>query len=186
MKRLVAFILILMLVPSVSLAEEPQTGTVETVIQMSYILKLPDVIREGLYSGELLNGVPHGYGTFTAANSEGVNWHYLGEWENGCVTGQGGMYWDNGATEVGIFENGDLVCGEMRNSGTKAWIDSRPDEQGKTYIKYYREDETIYLEECYDAETGEMIECTLYSKNEEVFFKGMPGDGFDWSLIYIE
>ena len=187
MKKLLALFLTLLLIPSVSVAEEAPTSEIENVVKMVCIVKLPEVIREGLYTGETVNGIPHGYGIFTATNSEGLNWHYLGEWANGCVTGQGGMYWDNGQTQVGIFENGNLICGEFHyEDGSKVWLDMRPNEQGHTHQKYFRSDNTVYMEGYYDAETGELVDCTLYTKNEEVFFKGMPGDGFDWGLIYIE
>jgi len=45
---------------------------------------------EGVYTGELKDGVPHGQGSFTMQKSEsGLEWSYQGQWENGEITGQG-------------------------------------------------------------------------------------------------
>ena len=71
---------------------------------MDYVLELPDVIRKGTYSGETVNGIPNGFGVFETANSSGINWHYIGQWENEEIKGDGGMYWDNGREEIGIFK----------------------------------------------------------------------------------
>lgn len=63
---------------------------------MDYVLELPDVIRKGTYSGETMNGIPNGFGVFETTNSSGINWHYIGQWENGEMSGEGGQYWDDG------------------------------------------------------------------------------------------
>ena len=40
--------------------------------------------KGGTYSGVLLDGKPHGQGTWTHSNAE-----YVGEWKNGTIHGQG-------------------------------------------------------------------------------------------------
>lgn len=90
---------------------------------MDYVLELPDVIRKGTYSGETMNGIPNGFGVFETTNSSGINWHYIGQWENGEIKGDGGMYWDNGREEIGIFKENNLLCGTICDgTGNYAWI----------------------------------------------------------------
>lgn len=94
------FMVLLLLVSQAACAEE-----VTSVVQMEYTLVMPDVTRTGLYTGAVKDGVPHGFGVFTTTNDYNGPWHYMGEWENGVISGQGGMYWDDGATRVGEFRN---------------------------------------------------------------------------------
>ena len=159
----------------------------ESVTQMTYIVKLPDVIREGKYTGQVVDGTPHGYGIFETTNSQGVNWHYLGEWVNGNMTGNGGQYWDDGRTEVGTYGNGDLLCGYVRYApATIHWVDYRPDENGCLKVIKYRTNGTILFDGYADAKTGKFCKGTVYTREGKVFFSGEIGEGFDWDLLYIE
>ena len=114
MKRFLSFLLVLALMIPVSVHAEE--GKTEAVIQMPYGVQMPDVYREGFYTGETLNGVPHGYGVFVAINSEYIYWHYLGQWVNGEMCGQGGQYWDNGECRVGIYEKNRIILGEIHTT----------------------------------------------------------------------
>ena len=159
----------------------------ETVAQMTYIVKMPDVIREGTYTGEVQNGVPHGYGVFVTKNSSGVYWHYLGEWENGEMSGNGGQYWDNGQSHVGTFAANDIVCGYMHQSASEnVWINYIPNEHGCYEAIEYRSDGSVLLECCVNAETGNYHKGTVYTKDGKVFFSGEIGEGFNWNLLYVE
>ncbi len=93
MKKVFSLILVLFCLFSVALAEE---ADLEFASKMDYVLELPDVIRKGTYSGETMNGIPNGFGVFETTNSSGINWHYIGQWENGKMSGEGGQYWDDG------------------------------------------------------------------------------------------
>lgn len=88
------------------------SASAEVVAQMTYTVVLPDVTREGLYTGEVQEGVPHGYGVFHTVNANGVKWHYLGEWVNGEMCGKGGQYWDSGYYMVGSYEHNDMIDGK--------------------------------------------------------------------------
>ena len=102
---------------------------------MDYVLELPGVIRKGAYSGETVNGIPNGFGVFETANSSGINWHYIGQWENGEIKGDGGMYWDNGREEIGIFKENNLLCGTIRDgTGNYAWINYERKNIGRTEV----------------------------------------------------
>lgn len=65
-----------------------------------------DFEAEGQYTGQVLNGVPDGEGTFTAQNAEGVTWTYSGEFKNGQCHGKGEAIWDTGWRECGTYTNG--------------------------------------------------------------------------------
>lgn len=184
MKKIVLLSLALVLLFSFPLIAQAEK---ETVSQMTYIAKLPDVIREGTYTGEVQNGVPHGYGVFVTQNSSGVQWHYIGEWINGSMTGSGGQYWDSGRCTVGTFENGDMVCGSIHEAPSQnVWIDYRPDENGCMKAVEYRADGSILFDGCITAETGLYHEGTVYTKDGKVLFSGKIGEGFNWNLLYVE
>ena len=95
MKRILALILVLVCLFSVATAEKTAA---ELVSKMEIVVDLSYVIRKGTYSGEMMDGVPHGFGVFETTNSDGVTWHYIGQWENGKMSGDGGQYWDDGRT----------------------------------------------------------------------------------------
>ncbi|MBT9134738.1 MAG: Protease inhibitor [Firmicutes bacterium] len=65
-------------------------------------ITLPDGSR---YTGALLNGVPHGYGSSTAANGE----RYSGAWENGLRHGVGVLTFQNGTSRTGVWNRGELA-----------------------------------------------------------------------------
>lgn len=184
MKKLLAIVLVFVSMFSYALADE---NTTETVVQMTYIVKLPDVIREGLYTGEVLNNLPHGYGVFTTTNANGISWHYLGEWVNGEMSGQGGQYWDHGQSTVGTFEKNNMICGEVHTTTSKnGWYDYTPNEKGLVHVKEYRTDGSIYFDGYIDAVTAQYVEGDVYTKDGKLFFSGKIGDGFNWNLIYVE
>lgn len=45
--------------------------------------------RMGPYQGEVLNGLPEGYGTYASINEDGTKWIYEGEWSKGVMNGEG-------------------------------------------------------------------------------------------------
>ncbi|MCD8255188.1 MAG: hypothetical protein LUC36_06570 [Oscillospiraceae bacterium] len=68
--------------------------------------------RTGIYSGEVNEaGLPDGYGSFTTANSEGMEYTYTGDWVNGHWHGEGIEVWDNGQSYTGQFAS-DARSGE--------------------------------------------------------------------------
>lgn len=184
MKKIVSLCLTLMLLSAFSFVAKAET---ETVVQMTYIVKMPDVIREGKYTGEVQNSVPHGYGLFVTQNSSGTHWHYIGEWVDGEMHGQGGQYWENGQSHVGTFEQNALLCGYMyQNTTQNVWINYEPNEHGCYTAIEYRADGSPYFECCINPETGSYHIGTAYAKSGKVFFSGEIGEGFDWNLLYIE
>ncbi|WP_435892015.1 hypothetical protein, partial [Klebsiella pneumoniae] len=52
--------------------------------------------RTGIYSGDMKEGIPHGQGTFTSENEEGIKWTYEGEFKEGHFDGEGKTTWKDG------------------------------------------------------------------------------------------
>ncbi len=82
--------------------------------QLSYehlIVHLPDVDREGEFSGKVVDGIPNGDGMFTATNDEGEVYTYSGDWVDGIWEGVGTRRYesDDMPVEAGHFENGDFI-----------------------------------------------------------------------------
>lgn len=159
----------------------------ESVAQVAYIVKMSDVIREGKYTGQVVDGVPNGYGLFETANSQGVNWHYLGEWVNGQMKGQGAFYWDDGQAMVGTFENNDMIMGNVYASPSKNyWVDYKQAENGCMKVIEYRSDGSVLYDGCVKVDTGKYHKGTVYTREGKVFFSGEIGEAFSWDLFYFE
>ena len=66
---------------------------------------------EGTYTGEMIDGMPEGYGVFTATNAEGISWTFTGEVKNGRFHGQGTTVWDDADSysESGTYTDGQYT-----------------------------------------------------------------------------
>ncbi|OMJ87827.1 hypothetical protein SteCoe_10391 [Stentor coeruleus] len=58
--------------------------------------------ENGIYSGEMVNGIKNGKGKMIFINNEVYN----GEWKNGKIEGYGKLYYKNGDYYIGCFTNG--------------------------------------------------------------------------------
>lgn len=95
-----------------------QEPKVEDVVDMEYTITMQvyandgitteEIQREGLYTGQTIDGVPNGNGSFSSQNESGDTWIYEGEFENGTFHGQGSCTWDAEGIiqEVGTYTNG--------------------------------------------------------------------------------
>lgn len=63
---------------------------------------------KGLYTGDVLNGVPEGKGTLVTTDVEDGNWTYVGEWKEGFPNGQGRKEWEDGFAYEGEFVDGGV------------------------------------------------------------------------------
>lgn len=107
MKKLTALLLVIVMLLGMA------TACAETVVNRRMTVTAADYSREGLYTGEIKNGQPHGFGVFVAQNGAGVAWHYIGAWKNGLMEGEGGTYWDDGSLEIGVYKRGAMVSGRV-------------------------------------------------------------------------
>lgn len=69
---------------------------------------------DGTYTGDMVEGVFHGTGSYTWANGD----NYSGEWINGSRSGYGTYTWANGDTYVGYWVDSQRV-----GEGTFTWAD---------------------------------------------------------------
>ena len=104
MKQIVSFLLLLALISSSALAEN--------VVLMPFEVKYASGDSlVGEYTGETADGIPEGYGLFSSSNAEGTPWHYIGQWQNGKMHGNGLTVWETGAQEKGVYSNGYYLKG---------------------------------------------------------------------------
>lgn len=92
----------------------------------------------GTYKGELLGGVPYGYGTFTSEAGD----KYVGNWKDGLAEGNGTFAWANGDKYVGRFNNG-----KRNGRGTFTWGENSEwagDKYVGNFIDDYRNGQGTY------------------------------------------
>lgn len=148
MQRLVCSLIAVLLIFSVAAAE--------SVTQMNYELKIDEESRIGKYTGNIKNGKPDGYGIFATTNPNGFSWHYIGDWQDGLMHGEGATYWEDGSLEIGSYENGHFVFG---------------------YCSYDGADLMLYVAESFDRsiveeeEPAEPIVQYIGNKNSKVFHR---------------
>ncbi|MDD3024697.1 MAG: hypothetical protein PHE26_12455 [Syntrophomonadaceae bacterium] len=70
-----------------------------------------DTERIGKYEGEVVDGIPNGFGTFSACNDRNIEYTYTGEWKDGRFDGQGATKWDEEETldSIGTYKQGRFV-----------------------------------------------------------------------------
>ena len=97
-----------------------------TLTDENFEIDLSGSKRDGVYTGDVMDGIPNGNGKFSTQNSNGKKYYYEGEWKNGKWNGQGkvvfedktlgvqeGTYTDNSFTptlveriqELGTYED---------------------------------------------------------------------------------
>lgn len=92
---------------------EQAEPVVEQVEDMEYTVSakewkddgsISDYEMSGQYTGEVIDGIPNGTGTFAAS----AGWSYVGDFEDGTFDGQGTTTWDDGSynEEKGVYSDG--------------------------------------------------------------------------------
>ncbi len=81
----------------------------EPVVKVHYVF----LNYSGEYTGQAdSNGIPFGFGVFVSETTiDGEAWHYIGQWEDGLPSGDGGIYFENGNMQKGTFTLGVLTNG---------------------------------------------------------------------------
>jgi len=92
-----------------------EASAVESVTDKAMTLTFDFGDRTGTYTGDLLNGLPDGYGSFTSSDADGEEWIYEGNWADGHLDGQGTTTWATGYMETGEYKN-DYLNGEGQKS----------------------------------------------------------------------
>ena len=125
-----------------------------SVVEQDITLQMAFGERTGFYTGELLNGLPDGAGSFTTQNPDGESWTYEGNWKQGHFSGEGATYWESGFTESGWYDN-DALNGQ----GQEVWYDALQYEGGFSNSNYHGKG-------------------TLYNCFEDTVFTGEFENGF--------
>ena len=81
----------------------------ENVTDMNITLNLAWGLRNGKYTGTLINNIPNGKGKFVTQNEENETWYYEGDFEDGHFSGNGKCVWEeSGQIKEGIYSNDKL------------------------------------------------------------------------------
>lgn len=105
------------------------TSDVETDDNMTISFSYGE--RTGRYVGDKdTNGLPDGFGNFTAKKTDGTTWTYSGQWEHGHLNEYGTTVWDSGLVHFGknsddsilgyggyVYPDGRIILGELDDDG---------------------------------------------------------------------
>ena len=95
--------------------EHISSDALEAVLADAMLMGFATLKKDnGVYSGMVMDGLPHGTGTFLF--DDGTS--YTGQWVNGTKNGQGVFQWPNGTIYTGDFCNG-----EQTGQGCIRWPD---------------------------------------------------------------
>ncbi len=97
--------------PSPTPAPE-QVENMEITLQLSLLGNPAEYT--GTYTGEIVDGLPHGHGSFSTANVLGKSRTYVGGWNAGHLSGEG--RWEHTSGRIvaeGTYENDLLVSGKL-------------------------------------------------------------------------
>ena len=148
---------------------EKQEDTVANVTQMEYIVHFKDFDRKGLYTGSIINGLPNGFGLFITQNDQGRQWHYIGEWVNGKMEGQGSLFHEENHFEIkGIFENNFIDKGLSEYYWTREdvhvkWFDKEDKNNNKYFEMFYEEE--LLANGYADMKEHKVISASLHGKD---------------------
>ena len=179
-----ALLIVLCLSFSFCYAED---GSAQTVLQMNHSITLSGgAIREGKYTGETVNNVPNGYGLFESKTPDGVEWHYIGQWVNGSMSGSGAAYWNNGQVEIGEYENNDpqLVLLVPANTSAITYFDKSQNTLEETYVRVYDAKTFKVIFDGYmNNDSQAYTRGTIYNSSGKVLIEGIFGEGFSQSMM---
>lgn len=147
-------------VPTETTEATETTAAAETTAANDYVTDLEITIAfsfgdyEGIYTGDMVGGLPEGFGTFESYEPDGTTWYYTGNWVAGHMEGEGLTYWDTGWTETGTY------VGDKLNGYGEEYTD--------TFVVY----QGNFVDNEYDG-FG-----TYYDSNGEIVFEGNWTTGF--------
>ena len=141
---------------------EELENAVKNVTDIVMAIELPVGLRNGRYTGETVDGLPHGKGMFFSKNPQGVAWYYEGDFADGCFSGCGTQIWENGRREDGVYENNAL----------------------NGFGREFTDDELVYVGSYDDGVYGGG-NGTLFS-NGEIVFEGVFANGLPDELAFKE
>lgn len=132
MKRFAVLLILSLLLISLSSGGRAQGAAENVTKQITVHFRGFD--KTGTYTGEAINGVPNGTGSFTSVNDDQLEWTYTGQWKDGAFDGEGSTVWEDGWEERGLYVQNVLVSGQWVSNGTIlydgsfAWSDEEGNE----------------------------------------------------------
>ena len=112
--------------------------TPESVTDLDISLTFDFGDYAGSYTGDIVNGLPNGYGTFISYDDSFGSWSYVGEWKDGHFNGDGVQSFEDGYEEGGYYVD-DYLTGE----GWESWYGILQ-YQGGYQDSYYHGEGTLY------------------------------------------
>ncbi len=165
-------------VPTPILTPKPTSidlnAPVDNVVKMPFTIQFfefnKEYFRDGLFTGETINGIPHGYGIFVSHNSEGVEWHYIGNWEYGLPNGECACYWESGKVLQGNYSNNVITVGTFTAPGISGeWLDDYDSNGNQHFISYYnRFTKSKFAEGYSDISQHKIVEILYYDEEGNI------------------
>ena len=150
-----------------SVEDEPITLTIDFWDEASG--DLVTVTRDGLYTGEMMDGLPNGQGTFSALNEAGATWTYTGGFQNGKFDGYGKTVWP----EIGQSEEGTYVDGIFTPNTYELFQALAP----RSFISYsFSKENELFVKdnlELFPANTEDAIQSASALVNPELTYPMM-------------
>lgn len=177
MKRILLIATLLIVLCNVAIAE--------SVTRMDCTIIIEGAERIGKYTGDIVDGVPHGFGIFENETSAANAWHYIGEWENGVFSGHGSTYWPDGYVQTGIYKDFAFVSGNIYPAQDYYYtiLADSTDHDCNNAI-YYRKDGSVIYEGCIYKGFNRAHIGTFYDKNGNVLLSGTFDLFFDAEELY--
>ncbi len=157
MKRLLSLVLCVCLF---GLSVGAAATDLEVVANCTVTLDFSFGERTGQYTGEMKNGVPHGYGVFESVNLSGEYWVHVGSFSDGHFEGKGRSLWELGHTQNGMYTLDVLTSGTNVSPSTYDVSEGTFSESGFTGISKVFDDERTLLSEARYADGEEVLATT--------------------------
>ena len=130
-RRLTLFLVFICMILFATTINVSNAETAESVTRAPYTADWGGEEIAGLYTGDMVNGLPEGFGVLEISEEDGQNLrarHYIGLWQEGLPSGEGTVYWENGDRETGIFRDGVLYNGTRVKGGRETAVISGEEE----------------------------------------------------------
>jgi hypothetical protein len=122
-------------------AEENTGESLNCSIELYNYSSMQYITREGQYTGEVKDGVPNGYGTFSITNSKGNEYTVSGTFKNGKLDGSSLVLF-NDHYEIYESENGKFIKVTIFDNGV---IDENILKDNILYENYIPDENNKYL-----------------------------------------
>ena len=141
----------------------------------------PNWVKGTIYEGEFNNGMANGYGILTLPDRRE---HYIGDWKNHKMHGQGEYTWANGSKYIGEWKNGKMNgYGNLSFEEGSLEIDnSTIYRSGEKYIGNWKDNKMhgqgTFIWDNRSKYTGNFKNNKIEGKGKKYFIDGRVYEGF--------